>query len=137
MSTMVDTKMTDHTAVEFWGGADRGVCLQITASCMRIHDNTIDQVQEEGYIQLTMEEAAALCNDLGSFVRREALRRQDLLRRELEDAKIAERMVFREVANLPADLMAGPELAVLTISRYCPRTLNRASVPTTQQENAL
>ena len=71
MSESVETKMTDHQVIEFWGGNSRGVCLQVTASALRIRATIDEQLQEEGFIQLTMEEAAALCNDLGRFVKRE------------------------------------------------------------------
>ena len=125
MATEINTKMTDHTVNQFWGGEDRGMCLQVTASTpLRIRDTIGEQLQEEGFIQLTMEEAAALCNDLGAFVKREAVRRQTLLRQEIERAKLAEKTVFHEVSELPSDLMAGPELAVLMVSRFCPKTHN-------------
>jgi len=117
--------MTGHTAKEFWGGDDRGVCLQVTANApLRVRESVGDQMQEEGFVQLTMEEAAALCNALGGFVKREAVRRQALLRAEIERGKIAEKTVFHEVASLPTDLMAWPELAVLMVSRLCPKTHN-------------
>ena len=125
MGTTINTKMTEHTAKEFWGGDERGVCVQVTASTpLRVCETITEQLQEEGHIQLTMEEAAALCNDLGGFVKREAVRRQALLKAEIEKAKIAEKTVFHEVAGLPSDLMAGPELAVLMVSRFCPKTHN-------------
>lgn len=122
MGTETSTKMTGHTVKEFWGGDERGVCLQITASSlMRVHETGAAQMQEEGFIQLTMEEAAALCSDLGRFVKYEATRRQALLKAEIEQAKIAEKTVFHEIASLSPDLMAGPELAVLMVSRFCPK----------------
>ena len=122
MGTEVITKMECHTTKEFWGGNERGVCMQVTASApLRIRETTSEQLQEERFIQLTMEEAAALCNTLGAFVKREATRRQALLREEIKQAKIAEKTVFQEVAELPTDLMAGPELAVLMVSKLCPR----------------
>jgi hypothetical protein len=125
MSTEIETNMTEHTAVEFWGGAQRGVCLQVTASKpLKACDCIAEQLQEEGYIQLTMEEAAALCNALGAFVQREAVRRQELLKAEIERLKIDAVTVFHEVAALPADLMAGQELAVLMVSKLCPKTLD-------------
>jgi hypothetical protein len=101
---------------------------------LRIRDTIGEQLQEEGFVHLTMEEAAALCNVLGAFVKREAVRRQDLLRKEIERAKIAERTVFHEVAGLPSDVMAGPELAVLMVSRFCPKT---PSIPTCVKPNAI
>lgn len=115
MGTEVKTKMENHTVKEFWGGDDRGVCLQITS---------IEAVDGEGFVQLTMEEAAALCNDLGAFIKREAMRRQKLLREQLAQMKLNERTVFNEVSELPDELMAGPELAVMMVSRFCPKTPN-------------
>jgi len=88
MSESVETKMTDHQVLEFWGGNSRGVCLQVTASDpLRPRDTVGEQLQEEGFIQLTMEEASALCNDIAGFVKREAVRRQALLKAELREAK--------------------------------------------------
>jgi len=72
-----------------------------------------------------MEEAAALCDALGGFVKREAKRRQGLLRDELQRLKIAERTVFNEVSELPDDLMAGPGLAVRMVALYCPKTIRK------------
>ena len=90
MSESVETKMTDHQVIEFWCGNSRGVRLQVTASDpLRLRDTVSEQLQEEGFIQLTMEEAFALCNDLVGFVKREAVRRQALLKAELREAKIA------------------------------------------------
>lgn len=126
MGTEIKTKMTEHTAKEFWGGDDRGVCLQVTASKpLTVRETISEQIQEEGFIQLTMEEAAALCNDLGGFVRREACRRQELLKADIERLKIDAKTVFHEVAALPSDLMAGPEFAVLMVSKLCPKTPNK------------
>ena len=125
MGTEIDTRMTEHNVKQFWGGDSRGVCLQITAATpLKVCDSIEEQIQEEGHIQLTMEEAAAMCNDLGRFVREEAQRRQSLLREEIAQAKVTERTVFQEVAELPADLMAGPKLAVLMVSRFCPKAPN-------------
>lgn len=122
MGTEIITKMECHTVKEMWGGDERGVCLQVTASApLRIRETISEQLHEEGFIQLTMEEAAALCNTLGAFVKREAKRRQALLREQIERAKIAERTIFHEVAELPEDLMAGPELAVRMVSQFCPK----------------
>ena len=122
MGTEVETKMADHTAKEFWGGEQRGVCLQITAISAPVSPVPgKPYYYEEGFIQLTMEEAAALCSALRTFVKNEAVRRQTLLRQEIDRAKIAERTVFHEVAGLPSDLMVGPELAVRMVSRFCPK----------------
>ena len=128
MSTHIETKLTGHTLVQVWGGDDKGMVLQVTCSePLRIRETVAEQLQDEGFIRLTMEEAATLCNDLGAFVRREAVRRQELLSAEIERLKIAERTVFHEVAELPSDLMAGPELAVEMVSRFCPKSASQES----------
>ena len=136
MGKELTTKMSSHTAKEYWGGDDRGVCLQVTASGpLRVQGTAREQIQEEGFIQLTMEEAAALCSDLVGFVKREAMRRQALLKAEIEQAKIAEKMVFHEVASLPSDLMGVSEPAVMMVSRFCPKTHNNTGErPETRSE---
>ena len=73
MSTDIETRMKDHTITEFWGGSDRGMCVQITAADIRIAPTVADQLQTEGFIQLTVEEAAILCGDLADFVRQRTL----------------------------------------------------------------
>lgn len=108
MSTELKTRMTKHSIVEFWGGDARGVCVQVTG--------------DEGYVQLTLEEAAALCEALGGFIKREAVRRQKLLRDELEALRMAERTVWHEVAELPAELFEVPCCAVDMVARLCPKT---------------
>jgi len=122
MSKELKTKMTDHTITEFWGGVERGNCAQITASCkFKLCDNIEAQLQEEGHVKLTMEDAAALCNDLGQFIKREATRRQGLLKAEIAAHRSIEKIVFNEVAELPENLMAGPEIAVNMVSKFCPK----------------
>lgn len=125
MGTEVDTKMKSHILKQFWGGDKRGTCLQITST---------EAIDGEGFIQLTMEEAAILCNDLGAYVKREAIRRQELLRAQLEQMKLDERTVFNEVLELPSDLMAGPEIVIEMISRFCPKTADRDSDTTYKHE---
>ena len=123
MGTELKSKMTDHQIKQSWGGDTRGICLQITASSpLKICDSMEKQMQEEGFIKITMEEAAALCNDLGKFVKTEARRRQKLLRDQLARLKLNEKSVFNEVAKLPEDLMSVPELTILLVSRFCPKT---------------
>lgn len=70
MGIEIDTKMTEHTIKEFWGGKKRGACLQITATKpLKVCKTVSDQIQEEGFIQLTTKEAVALCNDLKIFIK--------------------------------------------------------------------
>ena len=95
MATEVNTAMQNHVMTEFWGGDDRGMCVQITSKNIQLRDTAEEQLREsEGFIQLTMEEAAALCNALTGFIRREAERRKELIRAELERLRIAERTLF-------------------------------------------
>lgn len=109
MSAEIKTEMKEHVLTKFWGGDDRGFCVQV-ADKSGLH-----------HIQLTMEEAAALCNALHKFIKEEALRRQKLLKDYIAELKEAERTVFREVADLPDNLMDVPYLAVQLISAYCPK----------------
>jgi hypothetical protein len=121
MSTEIETNMKDHTVVSFWGGDDRGVCVQVTVAKMSICDSVGEQIQQEGFIRLTMEEAAALCKALGEFIREEAVRRQGLLRAELQTLKLAEKTVFGEVRDLAPSLMEVPLFAVDMVSKFCPK----------------
>ena len=122
MSTELATKMTAHSINQYWGGDDRGVMVQVTtAKALVVSPTVVKQLQQEGFVKLTMEEAVSLCSDLGQFIKREAVRRQGLLREDIERTKIVERTVFHEVCELPADMMAGPELAVEMVSRFCPK----------------
>jgi hypothetical protein len=116
MSTEIETKMENHTLTEFYGGDEKGVCLQVT------------QLQQEGFIQLTMEEAAALHSDLANFIRREARRRQELLKEHIKELKIAERAVFYEVLELPNDMYLGSELAIGLVSKFCPKSRHKEGV---------
>lgn len=115
MSTELTTEMLSHKLTEFWGGDERGVCAQVTALSPTHGDNG------EGYIQMTMAEAAALCNDLSMFVKREALRRQSLLRQQLSDLKMRERTVFSEVSELAPELFDAPTTAVNLVDQFCPK----------------
>ena len=122
MGHEIETELTAHHLREFCGGSDRGVCMQVTTSApLTVHDDRMQQQQEPGFIQLTMEEAAILCNDLSQFVKREAIRRQGLLREQLERLKFDERTVFQEIAELPADVFGAPKLAVELVSALCPK----------------
>lgn len=60
-------KTSDHTITRFWGG-NRGVCLQITARNCGIHNSVIEQLQEEGFIQLDIEEVKKLKKSLDAFL---------------------------------------------------------------------
>ena len=121
MPVDIGSKMVDHTLVKFWGGDDKGFCLQVTASEMDVRDTVAKQLQEEGFIQLTMEEANALRNALGVFISEEAKRRQALLRRDLERLKLVEKSVFNEIATLPDELFDTLEMSTSLVATCCPK----------------
>lgn len=110
MSTGIETKMSSHTALEFWGGDDFGVCLQITA------------IDSDRFIKLTMSEAAAMCNTLSAFVKREAVRRQGILRDQLAVMKNMEKNIFDEVANLDENFFDVRNTVVTFVENFCPKT---------------
>lgn len=70
MGTEIQTRMKSHTATEFWGGEKRGVCMQITAAHLNVKDTLMEQLQVEGFIQLTVGEAMALVETLKEFIAR-------------------------------------------------------------------
>jgi hypothetical protein len=122
MSTEISTEMKEHGLRQFWGGDDRGGCVQITAlSPLKVPDTSINWVQEEGYIKLTMEEAAELCNSLNVFITQEALRRQKLLKEQIARLHIQEKAVFHDTAELSEDLFELPRLTLKAISMFCPK----------------
>jgi hypothetical protein len=121
MSTEIKTTMKDHDIVEFWGGSDKGVCLQVTAKELKIADTATAQIQEAGFVKLTMEESAALVNSLLSFIKKEARRRQGLLKKEITNLKITEKTVFTEISDLNMKSFEVGEVAVGLVSKFCPK----------------
>ena len=124
MSEKIEINSGKHSCSYFWGGDDRGRCVQITP-----HDGKL-------YVQLTMEDAAELCNVLRKFVVDEAQRRQGYLKESLKKYKIKEKSVFKEVAYLKLlQFVDASELAVGMVSKYCPRHPWRADETTLEAEN--
>ena len=121
MSREIKTEMKNHSITQFWGGNKRGSCLQITSEISNISTNVPDQLQQEGFIQLTMEDAVDLCNSLFFFIKEEALRRQKLLKEELKEWELKERTVFQEIGDLREELLHFPELTIRAISNFCPK----------------
>jgi hypothetical protein len=102
--------MTEHTACKFFGGNERGMCVEISKN-----DDSAD------YIQLTMTEAAALVNTLMPFIKEEAQRRQGLLREWLADLKSAERSVFHEIGELSPEFFETVKTSVALVDKFCPK----------------
>jgi len=111
MSKDIETDMTKHKATKFWGGSDKGDCIQITS-------NNID----EGYIQLTMEEAVSLVNCLIEFIKNEAVRRQELLKLKIKELKNREKLIVNEIAELDEKYFTIKKVALDLVSRFCPKS---------------
>lgn len=62
MSTQL-TSNTRFSLTRFWGGNERGVCLQVTAP-----GAGRDPYMNEGFVQVTREEALLLAESLMRFV---------------------------------------------------------------------
>lgn len=71
MSTFILTSMTDHSLHRFWGGDRRGECIRITAREREIAHTGAAQFLHEGFVDLTMKEASALCDALADLLRGE------------------------------------------------------------------
>lgn len=117
MSTDIETKLSRHLLRSFWGGDSRGVCVQITCN-----DPITGEPDQEGYVQLTMEDASELLCHLSRFVKKEAMRRQLILKDQLKLLKETERTVFHEIANLSPELFDVPNNCVMFVSKFCPKT---------------
>lgn len=92
MSTEIESNLKEHTLVEYFGGKDRGVCLQVTALHSKDKDN--------GHITLDITEAAELAYQLAQYCQREAMRRQKVLQKRIADLKAFEKTIFSEVAGI-------------------------------------
>ena len=48
MSRKIQNKMTEHEAVEYWGGDEKGMCLQIQSSDpVKVKDTPVDQSESQ------------------------------------------------------------------------------------------
>lgn len=124
MSKDMEAGMKHHAASTFWGGGQSGVMLQITTIALPgvgISDPEL-VLQQPGFIQLDLEEAAELHATLGEYIKQEALRRQGLLKAQLEKMQIASRTVLSEVAALSSDLLdcGARKVGVGLIVKFCP-----------------
>ena len=92
MGTEIDSELKHHLLKEFFGGVDKGVCLQITA--------VEPDEPATGYLQLDLTEAAELAYQLAQYCEREVKRRQTLLKEQIAGLKELEKTVYREVADM-------------------------------------
>jgi hypothetical protein len=110
MSTYLETEMTEHTACKFWGGDERGMCVQVSKNDA-----------SAAYLVITLAEATALVNTLMPFIKEEAQRRQGLLREWLADLKSAERSVFHEIGELSPEFFETVKTSVALVDKFCPK----------------
>ncbi len=123
MSKEIESKLKDHDVLEYWGGGTRGVMIQVSYKNTKIKDTIQEQLNEPGFIQLDMEEAAGLMSVLGDFIYREASRRQGLLKKKLEEIASQERTILHEISELSSALTQFPVVstALEFISKVCPK----------------
>lgn len=69
MSTEMETEMESHSATRFYGGMFRGSCLQITTLDIPLYRSAEEQMQQPGFIQLTISEARALRDTLDKWLK--------------------------------------------------------------------
>lgn len=112
MSKDIETELTQHVLCEFWGGDKRGTCIQVTALDPADRDN--------GYIQLDIKEAAELAYQLSQYCLREAKRRQDLLRKQIEGLKEMEKTVFKEASEIRLADYESQKFAVRLVNQFAP-----------------
>lgn len=112
MSEDIETEMTQHVLCEFWGGNKRGVCVQVTALDPADPNN--------GYLQLDLNEASELAYQLSQYCLREANRRQDLLRKQIEGLKEMEKTVFKEVSEIRLADYESQRFSVRFVNQFAP-----------------
>lgn len=98
MATDVESR-TKFKLTRYYGGDSEGMKLQIT-------EPDGDYAYEQnlmGAIQLNAAEALVIAEQLREFALAEVKRRQEELRREIEDKVEFEKTIFREIADLEFD----------------------------------
>ena len=100
MSTIFSTT-NRHSFTSFYGGDEKGRCLQITTlSPLRPSD------EGEGYLQLTLTEAAEVAYQIMRWVQKETARRRELLSEELEKLKLVDSRIFKEIRSFDDSVLA-------------------------------
>ncbi len=116
MGTEIDSELKHHLLKEFFGGKDKGVCLQITA--------VEPGEPATGYLQLDLVEAAELAYQLAMYCEREAKRRQALLKEQIAGLKELEKTVFAEIRDLDIGQFEVSRLMVSMVNSLTPKESN-------------
>ena len=125
MSTEIKTDMKTHALTSYWGGDENGVMVQVTCTKpvkLPSDGYTDDLFDQEGFIQLNLSEATALCNALNDYIVEECNRRKSLLQAEIDRLQTIKGTVFNEVAALNPDLFKVSHLATTLVDKFCPTT---------------
>ena len=113
MSAEIESSLKEHTLVEFFGGTDRGVCLQVTG---------VELIEGNApFIQLDITEAAELAYRLAKYCEREAKRRQALLNEQIAEMKELEKTVFAEIRDLDIGKYEVSRLMVSMVNSLTPK----------------
>ena len=113
MGTEIESSLQHHLLKEFFGGVDKGVCLQVTA--------IEPDEPATGYLQLNLTEAAELAYQLGKYCEREAKRRQALLKEQIASMKELEKTVFSEIRDLDIGQFEVSKLMVGMVNSLTPK----------------
>ena len=113
MGTEIESSLQHHLLKEFFGGKDKGVCLQITA--------VEPGEPATGYLQLDLVEAAELAYQLGKYCEREAKRRQAILKEQIVEMKELEKTVFAEIRDLDIGQYEVTRLMVSMVDSLTPK----------------
>ena len=112
MSKDIETELAQHALCEFWGGSERGVCVQVTP--------LFPSEAHNGYILLDLKEAAELAYQLSQYCLREAQRRQDLLKEQVKELVDLQKTVFQEVSEIRLADYGTQKTVVDLVSKFAP-----------------
>lgn len=114
MSTDIELESESIYMVQFWGGNEKGSCIQLTS--------------ENGYIQMGLKEAAEIAYELSKYVREESIRRQKLLKQQIADLKNTEKNVFNEIAEMNLSEYEVNKIVTTYVGAFCPITYEKENI---------
>lgn len=114
MSTDIKLESEGISMVQFWGGGERGFCVQLTIGYE--------------YVQVGLKEAAEIAYELSKYVKEESIRRQKLLRQQIADLKNAEKNVFNEIAEMNLSEYEVNKIVTTYVSAFCPIAYEKENI---------
>jgi hypothetical protein len=106
MSTDIELESEGIAMVQFWGGNEKGSCIQLTSAY--------------GYVQMGLKEAAEIAHELSKYVKEESIRRQNLLKQQSTTLKSTEKSVFNEIAEMNLYEYEVSKLITSHVGTFCP-----------------